>query len=146
MFDDSTSSSKIRSNNNKLSRQHVAFQLKSRFSSDFEVIALNHRNKDHEETISILKCFSHRLRITKEHQSNTMKERIEKLTREDRYLRQELIYYKDTHQALMKFFESIDKSQRMIESVLREASRNVAIFEQRLLADWIKSELTSFEG
>jgi hypothetical protein len=29
---------------------------------------------------------------------------------------------------LMKFFESIDQSQRMIESVLREASRNVTIW------------------
>jgi hypothetical protein len=129
MFDDSTSS-KIRNNDNQLSRQHVAFQLKSRFSSDFEVIALDHRNKNHEETISILKCLSHRLRIRKEHQSNTMKERLEKLTREVEYLRQELIYYKDTRQALMKFFESIDKSQRMIKSVLRETSRNVTIFEQ----------------
>jgi septal ring factor EnvC (AmiA/AmiB activator) len=129
MFDDSTSS-KIRNNDNQLSRQHVAFQLKSRFSSDFEVIALDHRNKNHEETISILKCLSHRLRIRKEHQSNTMKERLEKLTKEVEYLRQELIYYKDTRQALMKFFESIDKSQRMIESVLRETSRNVTIFEQ----------------
>ncbi len=59
-----------------------------------------------------------------------MKERLEKLTKEVEYLRQELIYYKDTRQALMKFFESIDKSQRMIESVLRETSRNVTIFEQ----------------
>ncbi len=57
-----------------------------------------------------------------------MKMRIEELTKKVEYLRQELIYYKDTRQVLMKFFESIDQSQRMIESVLREASRNVTIW------------------
>jgi hypothetical protein len=57
-----------------------------------------------------------------------MKERIEKLKKEVEYLWQELIYYKNTRQALMKFFESIDKSQRMIESVLHKTSRNVTIF------------------
>ncbi len=121
------SSSKIRNNDNRLSRQHIAFQLKSRFSSDFEVIILNQCNKDHEEITSFLKCFSHRLRIIKKHQSNNMKMRIEELTKEVEYLRQEVIYYKDTRQVLIKFFENIDQSQRMIKSVLREAFRNVTV-------------------
>ncbi len=53
--------------------------------------------------------------------------RIEELKKEVEYLQQELIYYKDTRQILMKFFENIDQSQRMIKSVLRETSRNVTV-------------------
>lgn len=102
--------SKIRNNDNRLNKQHVAFQLKSRFNSDFEVMILNQCNKNHEETTSFLKCFSHRLRITKKHQSNNMKMRIEKLTKKVEYLRQEVIYYKNICQVLMKFFENIDQS------------------------------------
>ena len=65
-----------------------------------------------------------------------MKGHIEELTREIRYLRQELAYYKDTRKVLMKFYESIDESHRMIGNALYETAKGVAISEKRLLDYW----------
>ena len=58
---------------------------------------------------------------------------MEELTKEIKYLRQELVYYKDTRKVLMKFYESIDELHRMIENALCETVKNVAISEQRFL-------------
>lgn len=107
-----------------------------RLNRDHEVTALDHCIEDHGGTTSTLDCLPHRLRITKEKKSRTMKEHMEDLTREIGYLRQELAYYKDTREVLMRFHESISDSHRVMKVALCEMSKGVAISEQRLLDYW----------
>jgi predicted ribosome quality control (RQC) complex YloA/Tae2 family protein len=132
-----------------MNRRHVTFQLsssitrekgeqsihsrESRISSNYEVTTLNHCIEDHEETIFTLKCLSHRLRLTKEKKLKTLKEHVEELTKEIEYLRQELVYYKNIREVLMRLYKSINESHQAIKSALCEAFKGVAIFEQRLL-------------
>ncbi len=94
---------------------------------------LNHCIDDHEKTIFNLKCLSHRLRLTKEKKLKTLKEHVEELTKEIEYLRQELVYYKNTREVLMRLYKSINESHQVMKSALCETFKDVAIFEQRLL-------------
>jgi predicted acylesterase/phospholipase RssA len=135
-----------------MNRRHVAFQIPqstsrekeeqsghsrgSRISSDYEVTALDHLIGDHGGTTSTLECLPHRLRLTKEKEPETLKEHIEKLTRENGYLRQELAYYKETREILMRLYGSINESHRLMEDALCEASKGFATSEQRLLEYW----------
>ena len=116
--------------------KHSRISQRSGFSSDYEVTALNHQIGDHEETTSTLNYLPHRLRLTKEKKPEILKKHIKELTKEIEYLRQKLAYYKDTRKVLMKFYESIDESHRMIGNALYETAKGVAISEQRLLDYW----------
>jgi exonuclease VII small subunit len=132
-----------------MNKRHVTFQFssfisrkkveqsihfrESRINSNYEITALNHCIEDHEETIFILKCFSHRLRLTKEKKLKTLKKHVKKLTTEIEYLRQELVYYKNTREVLMRLYKSINESHQMMKNALCETIKDVAIFEQRLL-------------
>lgn len=109
---------------------------RSGFNNDYEVTALDHQIEDHERTTFILDYLPHRLRLTKEKKSKTLKKHIKKLTKEIEYLRQKLTYYKDTRKVLMRFYDSINESHRMIRNALCETFKDVAIFEQRLLNYW----------
>lgn len=81
---------------------HVALQY-SKFFSKTKFISSDHLRKslinkynnmtvlncfieNHDETTSILKCFSHRLKMQKQ-KTNNLQNRIEKLTIENKYLR-----------------------------------------------------------
>ena len=64
------------------------------------------------------------------------KSRIEELQREMGHLRQEIRYYKDTRDVLMKFFESVQASHQELREALTEASRGIAISEQRYIEYW----------
>ena len=114
-------------------KKHFKIFQKSSFSNDYEVTTLNHQIENHENTIFILNYFSHRLRLTKEKKPETLKKHMKKLTKKIEYLRQELIYYKNTRKVLMKFYESIDELHRMIKNALCETIKSVAISEQRFL-------------
>ena len=96
-------------------------------------MALNHQIEDHEGTIFILNYFPHRLRLTKENKLETLKEHIEELMKKMKYLRQKLAYYESTRKILMRFYENINESHRMIKNVLCETIKNVATSEQRFL-------------
>ena len=135
----------------KSSKRHVAFQssqspsrvksmgpgyargsLVSRYN---DVTALDHLVEDYGGTTSTLECLPHRLQMRKKKPKN-LKERIEDLTVENGYLQDELAYYKDTRAVLMRFFDNIDESHRMMKGAIYEASKDVAISEQRLLGYW----------
>jgi 4-hydroxy-3-methylbut-2-enyl diphosphate reductase IspH len=132
-----------------MNRRHVIFQFsssisrekeeqfdrsrESRISSDYEVTTLDHYIEDHEKTIFTLECFSHRLRLTKQKKLKTLKEHVKKLTKKIEYFRQELVYYKNTREILMRLYESINESHQMMKNTLCETFKDVAIFEQRFL-------------
>ena len=65
--------------------------------------------KYYNESRSTLKCLSHCLQIQKS-KSNNLNKRIQELTLENKYLQKELIYYKDIHAILMKFFDNVNDS------------------------------------
>ena len=78
-----------------MNKRHVAFQLsqfiskekkeqsahfrKSRINNDYEMTVLNHYVENHKKTIFTLKCFSHRLRLTKKKKPKTLKTHINDL-------------------------------------------------------------------
>ena len=64
----------------------------------------------HEATASTFKNLSHRPRIAKEEQSVTSQQRIEELTHEVGGLRQKLARSESTIDALIMFYQSVEKS------------------------------------
>ena len=87
-------------------------------------------------TTSTLEFLPHRLKISKAKTTVTMEQRIEELTRENGYLRQELAYHKDTQVAIMGLYDSAKTAVRRLQESLEEASRRIAMSENRLLEYW----------
>ncbi|CAL8584917.1 hypothetical protein XPA_010500 [Xanthoria parietina] len=131
--------------------RHVSFQIKPmsmhlspgrtpsrrpRGGSIPDVTALDHIIAGHGGTTSTIDDLPHRLRISKNKQRPTPTQRIEELTREIGYLRQELAYYKDTRRALTKFFAVARSAHEALRRGLGEASQELAIAEQAMLAYW----------
>ena len=130
------------------SKRHVAFQASSRMDatasnglpkapvSKFnEVTALDHHIGHHDGTTSTLECLPHRLRVRSKN-PKSLEARNEELTIENGYLQEELAYYKDTREVLMRFFESINEAHQVMKTALHQTSNGVAISEQRLLNYW----------
>ncbi|KAL8788256.1 MAG: hypothetical protein Q9213_001776 [Squamulea squamosa] len=101
-----------------------------------DVTALDHMIAGHGGTTSTIDDLPHRLRISKNKQVPTPTQRIEELTREIGYLRQELAYYKDTRRALTKFFAVAQSAHEALRRGIAEASHEIAIAEQAMLAYW----------
>lgn len=130
---------------------HVSFQIKPmplqlspthpgrrgpRGGSIPDVTALDHVIAGHGGTTSTIDDLPHRLRISKNKQVPTPSQRIEELTREIGYLRQELAYYKETRRALTKFFAVANSAHEAMRHGIGEASHEIAVAEQAILAYW----------
>jgi len=101
-----------------------------------DVTPIDHRIAHHGGSTSTLKCLPYCLRISKAQPATGPKERIEELQRENGHLRRELTYYKDTRGVLMKLFDSIQACHQSLEKALTEATRGVAMSEQRFVDYW----------
>lgn len=100
-----------------------------------DVTALDHQIARHGGTTSTLDNLPHRMKQGKEdHQSR--EQHLVSLTRENGYLRQELAYYKDTREVLMQLYDAVRQSHQELKIALDQASRGVAISEQRLIKYW----------
>ncbi len=77
----------------------------------------------HEGTTSSYEELSHRLRISKKHQSMTSLERVMELTKTNDFLLQELAYHKDTRAVEMRFLEKATKLRANIEGALVDFDR-----------------------
>lgn len=97
-----------------------------------DVTALDHKVARHGGTTSTLETLPRRLRTSRQTSSSPWV-RLEEAIRENGYLGQELAYYKDTHEVLMRLYSSIRQSHQEMKDALDEASKGVAISEQRLL-------------
>ena len=67
--------------------------------------------------------------------------KLETLTRENGYLRQEIIYYQESWNAMMDFHNQAVKSFKTLRLALQELSQRTALSEKNLLKYWgIRSE------
>lgn len=62
--------------------------------------------------------------------------RIEELTRENGYLRQELALYQETRDAMVSLHVQVTKAYKLLQEGLQELSQKVALAEGSLLDHW----------
>ena len=120
------------------SSEHPAYPPRQRPRSGTagNVAPIDHEIALHGGSTSTLDCLPHRLRISKAQPATDPKSRIEELQRENGHLRREITYYKDTLAVHMKFFDSVQASVQEQRDALMEASRGIAISEQRYIEYW----------
>ncbi len=97
-------------------------------------------------TTSTLEFLPHRLKISKNKDSVPKEKRIEELTRENGYLRQELAYHKETQVAIMRLYDSAQTAVQRLQHALTDASQRIAISENRLLEYWTIKRKNYEEG
>ena len=117
---------------------HPAYRQRERPRSGTAglVAPIDHEIALHGGSTSTLECLPHRLRISKAQPATDPKSRIEELQRENGHLRREITYYKDTLAVHVKFFDSIQVCAQELRDALTEASRGIAISEQRYVEYW----------
>lgn len=101
-----------------------------------DMAPIDHEVEGYGGVTSTIECLPDQLRISKLRPIPSPKQRIEELQRENGHLRRELSYYKDTRKVLMKSFQSIHESHQALHETLTEATRGVAISEQRYIEYW----------
>ena len=101
-----------------------------------EMTRIDHDIESYGGLTSTIECLPEQLRISKVQPISGPEQRIEELQRENGRLRQELSYYKDTRKVLMTLLQSTHELQQSLQETLMEASKGVAISEQRYVEYW----------
>ena len=76
------------------------------------------------------------LQLNKNRSPPTRSKRIEELTRENGYLRQELAHHHETHCAMVTLHAKTVRAYKVLQEGLQELSQQVAGSERRLLEYW----------
>ena len=87
-------------------------------------------------TSSTIELQSHRLQQSKEHDQKSEGARLEELVRENGYLRQEIVFYQESRNAMMAFHNQMLQAYHMQQSALRELSNNMALADGHLEQYW----------
>ena len=83
-------------------------------------------------TSSGLDMMSHRLKDAKKTNNRT----TEDLVRENSYLREEIVFYKEARNAMAAFHAKIFQSFGILQSALKDVSDKMAASEENLLEYW----------
>ena len=97
------------------------------------VTFLNHIIERRDETISNLKCLSHRLKINKNQRNVISTQKIYKLSKKNEYFRQKLIMYKNIYIAIKKLQNKTQKINVIFRNTLQNISRKFALSKKKLL-------------
>ena len=109
----------------KKSRQHPPPEAKT----------LDHLIAQHGGSTAAIDTLPLRIQKTK-YESIDTRQRLEQLTRENGYLRQELAHLKDTHESFLTFYHTIIETVQTMEVAIRDVSEKIALSEQRLTEYW----------
>lgn len=101
-----------------------------------EVSALDHRIASAGGTTSKIEKLPNQIQVTKYHSPPNCDRRIEELTRENGYLRQELAFYQETRDAMVSLHAKTTKAYKLLREGLQELSEKVALSERSLLEYW----------
>jgi hypothetical protein len=101
-----------------------------------EVTALDHCIASRGGTTSKIEKLPSQIQVTKYRSPPNRDQRIEELTRENGYLRQELALYEETRDAMVSLHAKTKKAYKLLREGLQELSEKVAVSEKSLLKYW----------
>ena len=101
-----------------------------------EVTALNHHIASRGGMTSNIEKLPNQLQLNKHRSSPSQSQRIEELTRENGYLRQELAHHQETHCAMVILHAKTVRAYKVLQEGLQELSQRVAGSERCLLEYW----------
>lgn len=101
-----------------------------------DVRAIDHLIARNGGVTSTFAELPHQLRIAKKDPPMTLTEQVEKLTRQNGNLLEELAFFKDARNAEMKFLRKVHKLHRQLKSALEERSQERASAELKFTAYW----------
>ena len=122
---------------------HPLFRKRPKSGRAADITPLDHHIAQGGGTTSAYEELPHRLKLSKKHQPLTSEERVIELTYEKSFLQQELVYWKETRSAEMKFLEQatmlrteIGAALAKFDRALDERSRRRARAESDLCSYW----------
>ncbi len=89
-----------------------------------EVIDLDVRLERENDTSTDLELFSHKLKQDKDRVKY-----VEDLIRENEYLRQKIVFYKESRSVMLIFHEQILKFYNFLNLALKKFSKKMSLFE-----------------
>ena len=79
---------------------------------------------------------AHRLREVKSQEPESAHEQVKRLLRENGHLRQEIVFYQESRNAMMEFHSRLDEAYRIQRQAFHELSNQMALAEARLEKYW----------
>lgn len=101
-----------------------------------EITSLDARIAQAGGTSSRLELLPNRLRETKLQPSTSAAIHLEDLTRENGYLRQEIVFYQESRNAMLAFHSQTLEAYKGLQSALKELSEKLALADSRLERYW----------
>lgn len=105
------------------------------FNGPPEITSLDARIADAGGTSSRVELQPHRLRQSKQHRVST-RSRVEDLTRENGYLRQEIVFYQESRNAMLAFHNQVLEVYQGLQAALKGLSEKMASAESRIEEYW----------
>lgn len=115
---------------------HPAFRQRPAFGRAGNVTAIDHMIARNGGITSTFAELPHQLRIAKKDPPMTLTEQVEKLTRQNGNLLEELAFFKDTRNAEIKFLRTVHKLHKKLTDALEERFRERASAELKFTAYW----------
>lgn len=101
-----------------------------------EMTSLDARIAQAGGTSSRIELQPHRLRQTKIQHHATPRAQLEDLVRENSYLRQEIVFYQESRNAMLAFHSQVFEAYQGLNSALKELSEKLAKAEGRIEKYW----------
>ena len=102
----------------------------------FEVIELDARIAKDDDISSRLNMLSIHLEKTKKSRCRRAKKLMNALIRENEYLRQKIIYYKESRNAMLKFHSKMMTAFQILREATKMLFERMTFFEGKLLRYW----------
>lgn len=112
-----------------MSRQHVKQQPP-------EITDLDARIAKGGGTSSSLDMLPVNLHETKNSDRRKSKKPVDDLVRENGYLRQEIVYYKESRIAMLEFHSKVMEAFQVLQRATQDLSEKMALSEGRILEYW----------
>ena len=101
-----------------------------------ELSALDARIARSGGTTSGVELQPHRLRERKQQASKPIRQREYDLVRENGYLRQEIVFYQESRNAMLAFHNQSTQAYEALQQAFRDLSDKMAVAEERLDRYW----------
>ncbi len=101
-----------------------------------ELTSLDARIAQAGGTSCTIELHSHRLRQTKKQEEQSASAQLRDLVRENEYLRQVIVFYQESRNAMMAFHSQAFQAYQLQQSALQELSDKMALAEGRLEKYW----------
>ena len=101
-----------------------------------EITSLDARIAHAGGTSSRIELQPHRLRQSKEQPLTSLSMQRDDLIRENGYLRQEIVFYQESRNAMLEFYGEVSDAYHGLHKALKELSEKLALAEGRIEKYW----------